>query len=457
MSPAFSIELVSTAEDGTHATETASPFEIEHAGKPGQDPIDALLVTTKAQHVLPSISALLSRLSPLSTIVLLHNGLGVLEDLLHRCFPDPARRPSFVLAHTSHGVHRKDAGAVPGCHGRFVHAGIGDLPFTVLPSLEVRNALKELSKREWHWPSPEEVAASSGRNRHASLVDDLAMSFNLSEDDNPLLNPNLDSVPPSIDAHLPYLPPHTASLHTTISTLLSPSIRSRLGTKWISVPSYRIQSLAKLAVNCAANPLTGVIGCRNGVLTKSKGARHIIERVASEATAVFARLLETQDPGGDEDSSTTLDRRKVPVAPLPPGHPLSFESLMARINLVLQATGANISSTLADVQKIPAARSRRQGQLLQDSTSGEAQRGGQPAGNAPPTVVPSNATGSDLTEIVHLNGYLSRVGRDLGVPTPVNDTLVDLLNLKCEHVWSRGGPRRRRAAKPKSVGSRVHA
>ena len=52
------------------------------------DPIDTLFITTKAPQTLPALHALLPRLSSASTIVLCQNGMGVLEGLLDKYWPD---------------------------------------------------------------------------------------------------------------------------------------------------------------------------------------------------------------------------------------------------------------------------------------------------------------------------------------------------------------------------------
>jgi len=69
-----------------------------------QQPITTLLATLKAPAFLPALRQLAPRLSPSSTIVLLHNGLGVREELIRELWPDAAKRPTLVQGITSAGV-----------------------------------------------------------------------------------------------------------------------------------------------------------------------------------------------------------------------------------------------------------------------------------------------------------------------------------------------------------------
>lgn len=129
---ACSIQILAN-DDSRAGIETG--FRIEHpTSASSQEPIDALVVTTKAQHVRTAVERLIPRLSRASTLFLLCNGLpSVLPDLAERVFPHDDR-PSFILGHTSHGVHRVDPQEdPPRCHGTWRHAGLGRIVCSVWP------------------------------------------------------------------------------------------------------------------------------------------------------------------------------------------------------------------------------------------------------------------------------------------------------------------------------------
>jgi len=65
-------------------------------------PIESLIVALKAYTVVDSVKALLPRLTPTSTIVLLHNGMGVYERLVEDVFRNPEQRPHFIVAVNNH-------------------------------------------------------------------------------------------------------------------------------------------------------------------------------------------------------------------------------------------------------------------------------------------------------------------------------------------------------------------
>lgn len=133
------------------------------------DPIETLIVTTKAPQTLPALRHILPRLSSRSTIVLCQNGMGTLEGLLEKYWPEDRSdeiereretnggglgsedrwrvgtgggRPSFICATTTHGAWRKGG-------GHFVHAGMGDIKFGVLPNRAVLSTISNYPEPSW--------------------------------------------------------------------------------------------------------------------------------------------------------------------------------------------------------------------------------------------------------------------------------------------------------------------
>ncbi|GAA5986564.1 hypothetical protein JCM10908_003800 [Rhodotorula pacifica] len=401
-----------------------------------QDPIQTLVVTTKTPATVPAIRHLLPRLSSRSTIVLCQNGMGVLEALLEKYWPEDRSeeieqalsesgygreawaqaaagggRPSFVCATTTHGAWRKGA-------SHFVHAGMGDLKFGVVPNRAVMSFLSSYPDPAWS-------------NDPAS---------------NPILNPR-SLVEPTLE-HLPYAPV-TSSLHSTVSSLLA---LKELYPSWLPLPTLQIAQLQKLAVNASVNSITAIAGVHNGALVGSQKAKRVIESVTRECADVFAAHVAYEQgtwcppvdlasmdvrpaAAGDDDtfggaspSSSSLSASRPP--PLPTSHPLSAYSLLDYTLRVLLKTSVNISSTLSDL-------------LPLQSNSPPTRSSFSLAQNAPS--LPSR------TEIEYINGYVVALGRRYGIRTDTVETLGELVLLKEEmgrvgavdRVWqSRGAAAR---------------
>lgn len=341
------------------------------------DPIETLIITTKAPSTLPAIQSLLPRLSSKSTIVICQNGLGVLEGLLDRYWPDDVAssgealygsgggRPSFVCALTSHGVWRKGM-------DHFVHAGMGDVKFGVVPNRAVRDSLSATIDPTW--------------GEHYN---------------NPLLNPR-SILTPNL-SHLPRTE-STLSLHTTLSNLLS----TQLNTRWLPLPTLQINQLQKLSVNASVNALTAIIGVHNGALVGSRAARSIVEGICGECALVFSAHL-AREAGTWEAPTLDEEGNLVPgTGRLPPNlgrdHPLSKENLTENTLSILFNTSLNLSSTLQDLLAIP-----RQSVIS--------------------SVSPTAPTS---TEVDFINGYISALGRRYGIPTPLVEGLGAMVRLKEE-------------------------
>ncbi|KAG8745902.1 2-dehydropantoate 2-reductase (Ketopantoate reductase) (KPA reductase) (KPR) [Ceratobasidium sp. 414] len=288
------------------------------------DPISSLIVTTKAPSVLKALRVLAPRLSRHSTITLLQNGMGVYEELCAKLFPAPATRPHFILASTTHGAWAKAPFHV-------VHAARGELTFGVAPSGRV-----EL---------PLEVPASERANQ---------------------------DVEKTYGVLLQQLAPHD-SLYKTIRALLA---LSGLSPHWLGAGELQERIQRKLVTNSVINPLTALMGCRNGALVGNSYAQRINRQVCDEAEQVFRAQVADDAGGGEEEISFPLS--------------LTRASLEAEVMKVAKMTAPNWSSMLQDVRK------------------------------------------GHETEIEFMNGYLGRMGQRYGVPMPCNDMLRLLVQMKAQ-------------------------
>lgn len=90
-----------------------------------EDPIDCLVVATKAHRTVVAIESIRHRLHRDSSILFLQNGMGQIDEVNQKIFPDPATRPQYLPAIISHGVH---ASFNRDMYVR--HTGIGEVRFS---------------------------------------------------------------------------------------------------------------------------------------------------------------------------------------------------------------------------------------------------------------------------------------------------------------------------------------
>jgi 2-dehydropantoate 2-reductase len=75
--------------------------------------ISTLVMAMRPQHVLPALMAVRHRLTERSTIFLVTEGLGVVEEIYAKVFPNVDTRPQIVLGISSHMIQRLPASRDP--------------------------------------------------------------------------------------------------------------------------------------------------------------------------------------------------------------------------------------------------------------------------------------------------------------------------------------------------------
>lgn len=131
---------------------------------------------------------------------------------------------------------------------------------------------------------------------------------------------------------------------------------------------------AKLTVNCMANALAGLTGMNNAEMRESPDAFAITVKIAGEALAVAEALGVQVEPVGGIPAQVYLDASRG----------AGLEDLHGQWVERGKSVGAGRPSLLQDMMK-----GRR-------------------------------------TEVDYLNGYVVRKGREVGVPTPMNEAIVGL-------------------------------
>ena len=251
-------------------------------------PIDSLIVCVKAHHTVSSIRALVPRLTPDSTIVLMQNGMGIYEALIRDIFRNPDQRPHFVLASITHGAWLKDTMHV-------VHAGVGGVHLGIFPEQGV----------------------------------DFEQSF-------PQLN--LNDIAPE-GAPSGSRPSRFASLRHTIAALTG---MEALNVEWQTFYNIQMAMRRKVVVNAVVNPLTALMNCKNGEIFAHTSGRAICERVCMEASNAFraqhrAELIATKASSRERNTEFPYQ--------------LTTESLVKEVQRVAQVTAGNYSSMLMDIKQ----------------------------------------------------------------------------------------------------------
>ncbi|KAF8899031.1 ketopantoate reductase-like protein [Infundibulicybe gibba] len=331
-----------TSADGFRSEVFEAPYNSPLASsQENSERIESLFVTTKAHQTLPAIRRLLPRLSNSSTIVLLQNGMGIYEELVHEIFRNSAQRPHFVLASNTHGAFLKGFYNV-------VHAGNGIVHFGIVPD-------------------------PGGRDFEAGLMDTM--------DPQSELMPYLSNIIPA-ENEPSYS--HYQSLRNTVAALL---LMEPLNVSWKPIAEVQLAMQRKLVVNAVINPLSAIMGCRNGELFTTEYSKRITRRVCQEASDVYTaqKKAETQTwleslPAQGVDP-TTVGVGRMPRA-------LTRASLEEEVYHVASTTKGNISSMLSDIR-----RGRR-------------------------------------TEIDYINGYLLKLGSTYRVEMPATATLLNLVKMR---------------------------
>ena len=92
-------------------------------------PIRSLVVACKAPATVSALQSVKHRISAETTICLMQNGMGQVEELNKRVFEDPATRPTYMLGIVTHGLYVSEPFTA-------VHAGIGKISIGILRDMQ---------------------------------------------------------------------------------------------------------------------------------------------------------------------------------------------------------------------------------------------------------------------------------------------------------------------------------
>ncbi|GAB7324467.1 hypothetical protein MBLNU13_g08390t1 [Cladosporium sp. NU13] len=222
--------------DGNHAEPKDGEAEED-------DTIHNLIVTTKASFTVGALSKIRHRLTPASTICFLQNGMGVIDEINEKLYPDEKDRPNYMQGIITHGVNVPPE--IPEEKRAFyaVHAGHGTLSLSLIKSSQAKSTPRDLIR------APEDV--------HDTQSELWASSSR-------------------------YL----------IRTLTRTPVLCAVGF----TPTELLQlQLEKLAVNSVLNPLTVLLDNRNGSILYNFAITRTMRLLLAETSLVIRSLPELQN------------------------------------------------------------------------------------------------------------------------------------------------------------------
>jgi len=208
--------------------------------------IHNLIVTTKASITVNALSNIMHRLKPTSTICFLQNGMGVIDEVNAKLFPDERNRPNYMQGIITHGVNVPLE--MPEDKRAFyaVHAGHGTMSLSLIKS-------------------------SKAKSTSTPLQD-------------PIRAPK--------------------DIHDTQSEAWAPTSRYLIRTLTRTpvlcavsfTPTELLQlQLEKLAVNSVLNPLTALLDARNGSILHNFSLTRTMRLLLAETSLVIRSLPELQN------------------------------------------------------------------------------------------------------------------------------------------------------------------
>jgi 2-dehydropantoate 2-reductase len=209
------------------------------------DTIHNLIVTTKASFTVNALSNIMHRLTPDSTICFLQNGMGIIDEINEKLYPNESDRPNYMQGIITHGVNVPPEIPEEKRAWYAVHAGHGTLSLSLVKSSQAKSSTLPADP------------FSTTQDIHDAQTDLWASSSR-------------------------YL----------IRTLTRTPVLCAVGF----TPTELLQlQLEKLAVNSVLNPLTVLLDNRNGSILYNFAITRTMRLLLAETSLVIRSLPELQN------------------------------------------------------------------------------------------------------------------------------------------------------------------
>ena len=223
----------------------ALSYEEPQVEAPKEDgTIHNLIVTTKAAFTVNALANIRHRLAPTSTICFLQNGMGIIDEVNEKLFPNEQDRPNYMQGIITHGVNVPPE--IPERQRAFyaVHAGHGTVALSLIPSSRAKRTTKDLIRS----------TSSDIHDTQSELWAD--------------------------------------SSRYLLRTLTRTPVLCAVGF----TPTELLQlQLEKLAVNSVLNPLTVILDARNGSILYNFAITRTMRLLLAETSLVIRSLPELQN------------------------------------------------------------------------------------------------------------------------------------------------------------------
>ncbi|KAF2805375.1 uncharacterized protein BDZ99DRAFT_466991 [Mytilinidion resinicola] len=255
-----------TAVDGPESSSSSDPFASEQKTGPtfleGEctEPIHSLIVCCKSSTVVSALLSVRHRLLPSSVILFLQNGMGTVDEVNEKVFPDATTRPHYMLGINSHGLNGTQV------DNPFTtnHAGFGTIALGILPH----------------------ARDSPDATKYYPLAP--VTRFNPGIDE---ISPAKPKRPANSDPDSPQ--PYSSTWPKTARHLLRTLLRTPVLCATAFSPQDVLQlQLEKLAVNSVINPLTVLLDARNGAILYNYALTRVMRLLLAEASLVIRSLPE---------------------------------------------------------------------------------------------------------------------------------------------------------------------
>lgn len=217
--------------------------------KSGEVYIYTLIVAVKGPRTVEALRSVKHRVNAQTTICLMQNGMGQIDELNREVFPDPETRPTYMLGIVSHGAHMSGMFTI-------IHAGFGTTALGIYRDVDKYPLPSKSSTFDPNQLSDED------RNRY--YPDDDQLYSNLSSR---YLLRTLTRSPVLACAPFPYL------------------------------DLFQLQ-LEKLVMNSILNPLTALLNIPNGALLGVTPIERIERLLLAETSLVIRGLPELEGVPG---------------------------------------------------------------------------------------------------------------------------------------------------------------
>lgn len=209
------------------------------------EPIAELVVCVKAHQTVSALRSIKPRLTPDSTILFMQNGMGTVEEVNEKVWPEDeaTERPHYMVGVNSHGIHATGPFSA-------THAGKGVIYLGVVPPV-------------------------SGRLRYRTSATDTDADLEFAKGD--------ESVA------LPETSRHLLRALTRVPLLAATPLPPT---------ALHMAQLEKLAVNCVVNPLTVLLDARNDSILHNYALTRVMRLLLAEISLVFVNLPELRGVPG---------------------------------------------------------------------------------------------------------------------------------------------------------------